>query len=56
MIDLNQVSMRLKNSAYALNEAAINITMHWNDKQRLRREAKNNLELAKMIDEEDNDE
>jgi hypothetical protein len=53
MIDLNQVSMRLKNSAYALNEAATHIPMHWNDRERLRREARHNLELVKMIDSEE---
>ena len=52
MIELNQVSMRLKNSAYALNEAATHIPMHWNDKERLRREAMHNIELAHMIDRE----
>lgn len=55
MIDLNQVSMRLKNSACALNEAATHIPMHWRDKEHLRREARHNIELAKMIDEEVND-
>ena len=55
MIDRNQVSMRFKNSAYVLAEAVINIPMHWNDKERLRRQAKNNLELAHMIDREVND-
>lgn len=52
MIDLNQVSMRLKNSAYALEQVAKCIPMHYVDKERLIIQALHNKELAAEIDAE----
>lgn len=52
MIDLNQVSMRLKNSAYALEQTAKCIPMHYADKEKLIMQALHNKELAAEIDNE----